>query len=68
MTSPNPAQLARIRATMTATVEGWLTDYGITPGKEHPQLVNRLVAAMVAMHKGRTITINQEGERPEGGV
>lgn len=41
----------RIRETITATVDDWLRDYGIPPGKEHRQLVNRIVAAVLAMQQ-----------------
>jgi hypothetical protein len=69
--NPTPltdAQLDHIRATVTATVDDWRRDYQIPEGKEHGQLVNRLVAAMMAMHQGGVLTINQVPEGAEGGV
>jgi len=41
----------RIRPTIEATVSDWLRDYDIQPGKEHRQLVNRIVAAVLAMQQ-----------------
>jgi hypothetical protein len=67
-TPPTDAQLTRLRETLRPTIEDWARDYGLPWGKEHDQLENRLVAALVAMHTSGTITINNEAERPEGGL
>lgn len=64
-------QLARIRQTIQPTVDDWRIDYGIPEGKEHGQLVNRVVAAIYAMHQAGMIEvkpINKQAEGPEGGV
>lgn len=72
MTTPlTDDQLDRIRETIRPTVEDWLIDYGIPRDESHGQLENRVVAAITAMHQGGVIEvkpINQEAERPEGGV
>lgn len=65
---PTDAQLARLRETLRPTIEDWARDYGHTLGKEHVQLENRLVAALMAMHEAGTITINRKAEGPEGGA
>lgn len=62
------AQLDRIRQTIEPTVNDWRTDYDIPEGKEHGQLVNRIVAAIAAMHQSGVLMINNEAGRPEGGV
>lgn len=62
------AQLARLRETLRPTIEDWARDYGQARGKEHAQLENRLVAALMAMHEAGTITINRKAEGPRGGV
>jgi hypothetical protein len=43
--------IERIRETITATIEEWLTDYGLTRDKSHGQLENRIVAAILAIQK-----------------
>lgn len=43
--------IERTRETITETVNDWLRDYSIQPGKEHRQLVNRIVAAVLAMQQ-----------------
>ena len=49
MTHLTDEQLARIRQTIQPTVDEWRRDYGIPEGKEHGQLVNRVVAAIWAV-------------------
>ncbi len=48
----SPEQLSRIRQTLEPTVEDWLRDYGVPRDKTHAQLINRVVAAVAAMHRG----------------
>ena len=61
-TLPTDAQLARLRETLRPTIEEWARDYGQPWGKEHDQLENRLVAALVAMQQSGTLTI-RDGSR-----
>ena len=68
MTPLTTAQLDPIRETILPTVEDWLRDYGQQWDKSHQQLVNRVVAAIYAMHQCGVITINNKAEGPEGGV
>jgi hypothetical protein len=58
MTTPyTDAQLDRMRQTIAPIIEEWRTDYHIPNGKEHGQLVNRIVAAIAAMHQSGVLTI-----------
>lgn len=62
MTQPTDAQLARIRETISGTMEEWRLSYRIEPRKEDYALECLLVAAVWAMHQGGTITINSKAE------
>lgn len=53
----SPEQLARLRQTLEPAVDDWLRDYCIPRDKTHQQLVNRVVAAVVAMHQCSVIEI-----------
>lgn len=50
-------QLGRIRRTIGPTVEDWLRDYGIPADESHGQLVNRVVAAVAALHQGGVLVV-----------
>lgn len=67
-TPPTDAQLARIRETIKGTIEEWRLGHGVEPDKRHSDLEGLLVGAILAMQQAGTITINQEGGSPEGGV
>lgn len=53
----SPEQLDRIRQAIEPTVEDWLRDYGISADKSHGQLVNRVVAAVAALHQGGVLVV-----------
>jgi hypothetical protein len=55
--SISPEQLGRIRQTLKPTVDEWLRDYGIPRDKMHAQLINRVVAAVAAMHQCDVLTV-----------
>lgn len=58
----SPEQLDRIRQVIEPTVEDWLRDYGIARDKSHGQLVNRVVAAVVAMHQCSVLVVRPVGK------
>ena len=68
MTPPTDAQLARIRETISGTIEEWRLSHGVEPDKTHHDLEGLLVGAIMAMQQGGVITINKQAEGPEGGV
>ncbi len=59
----SPEQLDRIRQTLEPTVDDWLRDYGIPRDKTHGQLINRIVAAIAAMHQCDALTVQPERGR-----
>ena len=67
-TPPTDAQLARIRSTISGTIEEWRSSHGVEPDKRHSDLEGLLVGAVLAMQQSGVITINKQAERPEGGV
>lgn len=63
------AQLARIRETISATIEEWRLSYRVAYHKTHRDLEALMVVAIYAMHENGVLTVNQvKLELAEGGV